>query len=43
VTVWHDFETLESAQAFIGSEELRAGMAEAGVTGEPQVWFTNPA
>jgi hypothetical protein len=43
VTVWHDFETLQSAQGFVGSERLREVMASAGVAGEPAIWFTNPA
>jgi hypothetical protein len=43
VTVWHDFETLQSAHDFVGSERLREVMASAGVAGEPTIWFTNPA
>ena len=43
VTVWHDFQTLQSAQDFVGSERLREVMANAGVAGEPTIWFTNPA
>jgi hypothetical protein len=43
VTVWHDFETLQSARDFIESERLREVMAGAGVTGEPTIWFTTPA
>jgi len=43
VTAWHDFETLESARAFMESARLREVMAEAGVAGEPTVWFTTPA
>jgi hypothetical protein len=43
VTVWHDFESLESAQEFASSDRLREVMSGAGVTGEPQIWFTNPA
>jgi hypothetical protein len=39
VTVWHDFDTAEAAQAFASSDELRNGMQQAGVQGEPQVWF----
>jgi hypothetical protein len=42
VTVWHDFETLQSAQNFVGSERLREVMSEAGVAGEPTIWYTNP-
>jgi hypothetical protein len=43
VTVWHDFETLQSAHDFVGSARLREVMANAGVAGEPTIWFTNPA
>jgi hypothetical protein len=43
VTVWHDFENLEAAQSFMGSERLREVMEGAGVAGEPQVWFAVPA
>jgi len=41
VTAWHDFDTLESAQAFAGAPELAAGMQAAGVTSEPQIWFVD--
>jgi heme-degrading monooxygenase HmoA len=41
VTVTHDFATLEAAQAFTKSEELRKAMQEAGVVGAPTIWFTN--
>ena len=41
VTVWHDFDDLASARAFAESGELRAAMVEAGVQGQPEVWFTN--
>jgi hypothetical protein len=43
VTVTHDFETAEGAKAFVESAELREAMANAGVTGEPQLWITAPA
>jgi hypothetical protein len=43
VTVWHDFDSLESARAFVESERLREVMATAGVVGEPQMWFATPA
>jgi hypothetical protein len=42
VTVWHDFNSLKSAQAFAGADRLREVMAGAGVASEPQIWFTNP-
>jgi hypothetical protein len=43
VTVWHDFESMESAQAFVDSERLKEVMEQAGVAGEPTVWFTQSA
>ena len=41
VTVTHDFESLDAARAFMGSADLKAAMAAAGVKGQPSVWFTN--
>jgi len=43
VTVWHDFDSVESAEAFGESDELRAAMGRSGVQGQPQVWLTSPA
>jgi hypothetical protein len=43
VTVWHDFDSAESAVAFVESARLREVMEAAGVAGEPQIWFTSPA
>ena len=43
VTAWHDFQTLESARAFVESERLREVMSAAGVTSTPEIWFTTPA
>jgi hypothetical protein len=40
ITVRHEFATLEAAQAFAGSPELRAAMQDAGVEGAPTIWFT---
>ena len=42
VTVWHDFDSLEKAQAFADSPKLKAGMAGAGVISTPQFWFADP-
>lgn len=39
VTIWHDFESMQVAQAFVKSPELAGAMEAAGVIGEPQVWF----
>ena len=41
ITVRHEFATLEAAQAFGGSSELRSAMHDAGVQGAPTVWFTS--
>jgi len=43
ITVRHEFATLEAAQAFGGSSELRSAMHDAGVEGAPTVWFTTRA
>jgi hypothetical protein len=43
VTAWHDFDSLEAAQAFAGSPQLREAMAAAGVAGPPDIWFTSRA
>lgn len=40
LTVTHEFATLEAAEAFSGSPELREAMHAAGVKGAPTVWFT---
>jgi len=40
ITVTHDFATLEAAEAFAGSQELKAAMHDAGVTSAPTIWFT---
>jgi len=40
VTVAHDFSTLEAARQFVASDELHSAMAQAGVAGEPTIWFT---
>ncbi len=37
VFVLHRFPTLEAAQAFAGSSELREAMHSAGVTGAPRI------
>lgn len=43
VTVWHDFETMDDAREFADSDRLREVMGEAGVAGEPTIWFTERA
>ena len=43
VTVTHDFSTLDAAQQFAASEELRTAMERAGIAGEPSIWFADRA
>ncbi len=43
ITVTHEFATLEAAQAFAGSSELREAMHSAGVVGAPTIWFASRA
>lgn len=37
IAVVAGFNSLDAAQAFLGSDELRAKMGEAGVAGEPRI------
>ena len=39
MTVTPEFATLDAAQKFVASDELRSAMADAGVAGEPTIWF----
>ena len=41
VTVLNTWNSIEEFQAFFGQEELKAGMAEAGVAGPPTVILSN--
>jgi hypothetical protein len=43
VTVWHDFESKEEADAFVRSPRLKEVMDQAGVVGEPSIWFVRKA
>lgn len=40
VTVIHDFDSAEAAQAFMAMPELKAAMDEIGVVGVPTIWIT---
>ena len=40
LTVTHQFDDLNAARAFADSEELKSAMANAGVAGAPDIWFT---
>ena len=41
VTVINTWDSIETPQAFLNREELKAGMAEAGVTVPPTMIFAN--
>jgi quinol monooxygenase YgiN len=41
ITVTHEFATVEAAQAFVKSEEVKKAIQNAGVVGTPAIWFTN--
>lgn len=41
ITVTHEFASIEAAEAFVGSEELKKIMQRAGVVGAPTIWFAN--
>jgi quinol monooxygenase YgiN len=41
VTVTHEFASIEAAQAFAKSAELKNAMQNAGVAGAPTIWFTD--
>ena len=43
VTVTHEFATLEAAQAFLASDDLKQAMEHAHVASKPTVWFGNKA
>lgn len=37
--VTHQFKDMNAAMAFADSEELKSAMANAGVSGPPEIWF----
>jgi quinol monooxygenase YgiN len=39
VIVTHTFKDTSAAKAFVGSEELKSAMEQAGVAGPPEIWF----
>ena len=41
VTVYHHFDTMNAAKAIADSARLKEVMESAGVTGAPDIWFTN--
>ena len=40
LVVTHQFGSLSQAQAFANSEDLKSTMEKAGVSGPPEIWFT---
>jgi hypothetical protein len=40
ITVTHGFANMSAAKEFAGSDELRQVMHKAGVSGQPDIWFT---
>ncbi len=40
ITVMHDFESAEAAQAFIDLPARSEAMSQMGVIGEPEYWIT---
>ena len=43
VTVINTWDSIEAPQVFLNRTELKAGMAEAGVTATPTIIFANEA
>ena len=41
ITVTHEFGSVEAAQAFVKSDELKKAMQKAGVVGAPTIWLAN--
>lgn len=39
ITVTHQFKDVNAARAFADSEELKSAMADAGVSGAPEIWI----
>jgi quinol monooxygenase YgiN len=39
IIVTHQFKDMNAATAFANSEELKSAMANAGVSGPPEIWF----
>jgi quinol monooxygenase YgiN len=43
ITVTHEFTSVEAAQAFAKSPELKSAMQNARVAGAPTIWFASKA
>lgn len=39
IIITHRFKDMNTATTFAKSEELKAAMANAGVSGQPEIWF----
>lgn len=40
ITIYHEFDSMDDAKKFAASDELKAAMQKAGVSGAPDIWFT---
>lgn len=43
VTLYHHFESMDKAKAFVNGPRLKQVMEQAGVVGKPEIWFTERA
>ena len=43
VTITHEFAALDAAQKFAASDDLHTAMKQAGIVGEPSIWFASRA
>ena len=41
ITITHTFSNLEAAKSFASSADLKDAMKNAGVIGEPSIWYAN--
>ena len=41
ITIYHEFDSMDAAKKFAGSDELKSTMQAAGVVGAPDIWFAN--
>jgi heme-degrading monooxygenase HmoA len=41
VTIWHDFDDLAAAKAFVDSDLLRDAIATSGQTGTSDIWYVH--
>jgi hypothetical protein len=43
VTVYHHFDDMGAAKAFVASDRLKEVMKTTGVVGKPEIWLAHPA